>query len=63
MSTVLGQPVTLGGEGAVKYNTSQTLTVAQKEQARENIDAVAKDTSSSVAFSVGYDAGGLYVIA
>lgn len=37
MSTVLGQPVTLGGEGAVKYNTAQELTVAQKETAQKNI--------------------------
>lgn len=37
MSTVLGQPIPLGGEGAVKYSTAQTLTTEQKEQAQKNI--------------------------
>lgn len=37
MSTVLGQPIPLGGEGAVKYNTAQSLTTAQKEQAQKNM--------------------------
>lgn len=59
----------------VRY-TAQELSATQQQQARTNIGAasasemsaelgkkVAKDTSSSVAFSVGYDAGGLYVIA
>lgn len=58
-----------GGE-YVSYNT-QELTDEQKNQARENIGAaseetanakVNKDSAATVAFSVGYDAGGLYVV-
>lgn len=54
----------------------QTLTSAQQQQARTNIGAagasemntelnkkVPKDTASSVTFGMGYDSGGLYVIA
>lgn len=51
MSTVLGQPIPLGGEGAVKYNTAQTLTTEQKEQVCENIgvsDAVKYNTDQTL---------------
>ena len=49
------------GEHSITYDP-MSLTASQKTQARDNIDAVAEDPDSNIVFSIGYDAGGLYVI-